>query len=305
MSVVLALLAQVLHIAFMILAAPTAAGVLDCLDARLAGRSGPPILLPWRDLLRLARKTPLAAESSPPLVRSALAISLGATLSAAALVPSFAVGMAFSPLADVLVIVSLLTVARVAAAFAALESGAPLPGLMQQENSMLAVLAEPTLVLAVATPALMGGSFNLDLIIGQQRDGVLLPAAASAVALTAMLALVFADASAAETGTEQMLAGTSLAMSRMAAWLRRLIWIDLIGAVFLPVGIATADAGLLAWLTGFVAWALKTGCFLLGLSVVQTMLGRISRHSLPDLIGVAALLAVLAIILVLASTGIA
>jgi hypothetical protein len=39
------------------------------------------------------------------------------------------------------------------------------------------------------------------------------------------------------------------------------------------------------------------------LSGTQTILGRIPRHSLPDLIGVAALLALLAIVMVLASAG--
>ena len=68
-------------------------------------------------------------------------------------------------------------------------------------------------MLAVVTLALMGGSFNLDLIIGQQREGSLLPAAASTVALTAMLALVFAEASVPAGGLDEMFGGTDLAVS--------------------------------------------------------------------------------------------
>ena len=37
-------------------------------------------------------------------------------------------------------------------------------------------------MLAIVALAMMGGSFNLDLVIGQQREGVLLPAAANPVA---------------------------------------------------------------------------------------------------------------------------
>lgn len=158
-------------------------------------------------------------------------------------------------------------------------------------------------MLSVVTLALIGGSFNLDMVMGQQREGVLLPAAASTVALTAMLALVLAEASVPAGALDQMLSGTELAMSRMTGWLRRLVWIDLIGGLFLPIGMAAADSGPLAWLAGLGCWAIKLLAFMFGLSAIQTILGRVPRRSLPDLIGVAALLALLATIMVLSSTG--
>jgi formate hydrogenlyase subunit 4 len=303
MTIVLSLLAQLLHIGLMLAAAPTAAGVTDWLDARLTGRSGPPVLLPWRDLLRLSRKTPILTESVSVVSRVAPSVSLGAILSASALVPSFTLGMALSPLADVLVVVSLLTIARIAIALAALDSGAALPGLAQQGASALAVLAEPALMLAMVALAMMGGSFNLDLIIGQQHEGVLLPAAASSVTLTALLALLLADISAPDRATDQIFAGRDLMMVRMTGWLRRIVWIDLIGGLFLPVGIATAENVPLAWLIGLAAWAAKLAAFILILSVTQTFLGRVPRHSLADLVGLAALLALVATIIVLTSAG--
>ena len=303
MTVIVALLAQLLHLGLMILAAPTVAGALDWLEARLSGRSGPPLLLPWRDLVRLSRKTPMAVENVSAVSRLAPALGLGATLSAAALVPSFTLGMACAPLADVLVVVSLLSLARIAVGLAALDTGAALPGLAAQNASASAVLAEPALMLAVVTLGLIGGSFNLDLIVGQQREGLLLPEAASAVVLTAMLALVFAEASATAGGLDLMSSGTDLAVSRMTGWLRRLVWIDLISALFLPVGLGGTDSGLLAWLTGLACWGVKLAAFVLGLAAIHAMLGRIPNRGLPDLIGVAALLALLASIMVLASSG--
>jgi formate hydrogenlyase subunit 4 len=303
-SLILSLLAQLLHIALMLAAAPTLSGATDRLDARLTGRPGPPILLPWRDLARLSRKTPILSDSTSAVSRLAPAVVLGATLSAAALVPSFTLGMALSPLADVLVIVSLLSIARAAAALAAFDSGAALPGLLQQSASARAVIAEPALMLVMVALALMAGSFNLDLIITQQHEGVLLPAAASALALTALLALLLAEVSAPDRG-DQMCAGIGLAMLRVAAWLRRLIWIDLIGGLFLPIGIATADVSPLAWLLGLACWALKLGAAVLCLSAVRAFLGRVPRRDLPDLTGVAALLALLAAIMVLAGATLA
>ncbi len=303
MSIVLPLVAQILHLAVTIVAAPAVTGVVDWLDARLSGRAGPPLLLPWHDLIRLTRKTRTTGESVSIVHRLAPAVDLGATLSAAALVPSFALGMALAPLADVLVIVSLLTIARLAASLAALDAGSALPGLAAQNASAQAVLAEPALMLAVVTLGLMASSLNLDLIIVQQREGLLLPAGASAVALTAMLALVFADDSAGASELDSMFSGIDLATSRMAGWLRRVVWIDLIGGLFLPIGMATADDGPTGWLTGLLYWCVKLGAFVVILSAIQTSLGRVPRHSLHDLIGVAALLALLAMVMVLASTG--
>ena len=255
MTVVVSLLTQMIHIGLIIAAAPTVAGLMDWLDARFAGRAGPPVLQPWRDLVRLSRKTPVVVESVSMVSHHAQAACLAATLSAAALVPSFTLGMVLSPLADILVIVSFLTMARVAAAMVGFDAGAALPGLRQQAVSALAVIAEPALMLAIATPALMSGSLNLDVIISQQREGMLLPATASALAVTALLALAFADiAGAADHGANQTQDGVDLAVSWMATWIRRLIWINLISNVFLPLGIAGMDSGPLAWLTGLAVW---------------------------------------------------
>ncbi len=305
MTIVLSLLAQVLHIALMLAAAPALAGATAWLDARLSGRTGAPLLSPWREMVRLSRKTAPHTENVSVVSHIAPAAALGVTLAAAALVPSFTLGMALSPLADMLVVVSLLTIARVALALASLDTGAPLPGLAQQDASARAVLAEPALMLAMVTLALMGGTFNLDLVISQQREGVLLPAAASAVTLTALLALLLADVSLPTNATDEAFGGVDLAMVQATTWLRRLVWIDLIGGLFLPIGLAGADSTPVAWLAGLGCWAFKLAAAAVALSGFQTLLGRIPYHKLPDMIGIAALLALLAVIMVLASTGLA
>ena len=69
--------------------------------------------------------------------------------------------------------------------------------------------------------------------------------------------LMFAEADVTSGGLDSMFSGTDLAMSRMTGWLRRLVWIDLIGGIFLPVGMAGADSGPLAWLPGLACWAIK------------------------------------------------
>jgi len=198
----------------------------------------------------------------------------------------------------------LLSLARAAACLAALDTGSAESGLMAQRSCTMAVLSEPALLLLVFGLALMGGGFNIDLIIGQQRDGILTRAAASALAVTCLLALSFIDITS-PIRLDLDISGIDLAMSRFADWLRRVIWIDLIGGLFLPVGMAGPDAGLIGWGAGILAWTLRLVLAALCLSAVQTLIGPIAQRETPNLIGIAALLALLAVIMVLSSAGMA
>lgn len=303
LAALVALLAQFLHIGLMVLAAPLAAGFAAWLDARLGGRAGPSPLEPLRDLVRLSRKTVTLPESASFALSFGPVLCLAATLAAAALVPSFTLGMALSPVADGLVVASLLTMARVAACLTALDIGAAPSGRAAEHDTAIAILAEPGLLLLVFSLALMGGGFNLDQIVGQQREGLLLPATASAAALACLLALAFADLSASAPDLAQDLSGVDLAVARAAVWLRRVVWIDLIGALFLPVGMAGAAVGPGAWATGLLCWAAKLAAGVICLSVAQALLGRPARDTLPNLLGIAGLLALLATLIALSGVG--
>ncbi|MBM3613238.1 MAG: formate hydrogenlyase, partial [Alphaproteobacteria bacterium] len=54
-----AFLAQALHLALMLAAAPLLTGLVRLLKARILGRRGPPLLQPYRDLWKLMRKQPV------------------------------------------------------------------------------------------------------------------------------------------------------------------------------------------------------------------------------------------------------
>jgi formate hydrogenlyase subunit 4 len=303
MIIVVTLVLQILHAALMLAAAPLAAGALDWLEARLAGHAGPPLLLPWASLVRLSRKTPIEQETGSPGLRYAPAAAFGATASAAALVPSFTLDMALFPLADILVIVSLLTIARVAEVLAALDAGAALPGLAAQQTSAAAVPAEAALIVAVFTLALIGGGFNLDLIIEQHIDAGLAPAAAW-VALAALLALAAADTVQREPPLDQHLTDTGLAVSQFAAWLRRVVWIDLVGALVFPAGLS-ASAAPLDWALGFAGWAARLVAGILVLAGLRVLLGSLPARRARELAAAAGLLALIAALLVLTGTRMA
>ena len=112
MAIVADLAVQFLQMMLVLALAPLLTGFVRKVKAHLVRRQGPPLLQPYRDLVRLLRKEVVLAESASWLFRAAPYLIFAATWVAAALVPTFATGLLFSYTADLIVIVALLGSAR-------------------------------------------------------------------------------------------------------------------------------------------------------------------------------------------------
>ena len=300
MNLLLGFIAQLLHIALIAAAAPSLVGLLRWLQARLSGHVGPPVLQPWRDLLRLLRKQPVLAESATVVTSHAPLACAATTAVAGCLVPSFALGMLFAPFADLLLIFGLLFAARCSLALAATDVGNTLGGIGASRVMLLGCLLEPALLLAVLVAALPAGSLNLDLIAAMQQESDwqigIVPA------LIALLLVGLVDTSRRENLAEE-LAGPDLALVDMSEAVRVLLWFNLIGGMFLPFGMAPAGSSPFAWVAGMATWLFRTVLFAVALAVVRTVIGRISLAHAAQALGAAALLGLLAAAFLFAQTG--
>ena len=311
-----ALLALVLHALVVLLAAPTLAGLLDAGRARLAGRAGPPPLQPWRDLARQLRKTPVLAEQATFLTTGGPYAALAATGAAALLVPSFALGMASAPAADLFVVLGLLGLARLAVALAALDAGTALGGLGASRAATRAVLAAPALALVVLSVTLAAGGTNLDRAAAALREGgpgVRVPLALAAVA-AGLVVLVLAERGVSPADGRPELAprsgagllelsGRHLALSGLARQVEVLTWLGLLAALALPLGVAPEGAGPAAWLVGLVAWAVKLAVLGALLVLGEAVVERMPAPQVSGLLGAAAVLALLAAVLLAVGQG--
>jgi formate hydrogenlyase subunit 4 len=300
MNLLLGFIAQLLHIALIAAAAPSLVGLLRWLQARLSGHVGPPVLQPWRDLLRLLRKQPVLAESATVVTSHAPLACAATTAVAGSLVPSFALGMLFAPFADLLLIFGLLFAARCSLALTAGDVGNTLGGIGASRVMLVGCLVEPALLLVAMVAALLAGSLNLDLIVAMQQEsdwqiGILL-------ALIALLLVGFVDATRREPLAEE-LAGIDLALIDLSEAARLLLWFNLIGAMFLPFGMAPMGSSLLAWVIGMAAWLGRTVLFAVVLAVARAVIGRICLTQSAQALGAAALLGLLAAALLVAQTG--
>lgn len=299
MSLLLALAAQCLHVVLVLLAAPTALGALDWAEMRLAGSGGPPWRAPWHELGRLCRKQTVLAENASALFTAAPLLCFAALAVATALVPSFALGMSFSRIGDLLVIGGLLALARTVLALASLDDGTAAGGVAARQAMTLALCAEPALLFVMLALGLAAGTTNVDLIAGLQQAGMVQPFAASVLAAAALglIALVQRDAGMPEAAA---FGGSGLALLRMAEALRLLLWLDLIGALFIPVGMASAQDFPAGWAVGLLSWIGRLGLSIGLLAVLRVGAGRLRWRQVPALLAVALLFAALAGLLVLA-----
>lgn len=317
MAPVWSVLAQLLHIALILVAAPLLTGVVRWLKARMMGRRGPHPLQPVRDLLKLLRKRPVLAENASAVSRAAPYVAAGAAVAAAALVPSFARGMVFAPLADLILVAGLLALGRVAMALAGMDVGTSFGGLGASREMTFAALAEPALVVAALTLAILAGTTNLDAIAAGFREGGLGLRVSLGLALVALLAVAVAENARIPVDNpathleltmvhEAMIleaSGRHLALWEYAAMLRLTLWLALLAAVFLPLGQAPAGAAPHLWVVGLAAWLVEMGGLALGLAAFESAIAKMRVFRVPEFLGAALLLGLLGAVYLFVSTG--
>lgn len=306
---------QISQMLLVLVLAPLLTGLVRKMKARLLRRRGPPLLQPYRDLIRLVRKEAVVAESASWLFRFVPYIVFATTWVAAALVPTFATGLLFSWSADLIVIIALLGSARFFLALAGMDVGTSFGGIGSSREAMIATLAEPALIMIVFTLALVAGSTQLSTVAGI----MLTPGVGLRVSLgMALIALVIV--AIAENGRmpvdnpathleltmvhEAMVleySGRHLALIELASSLKLLLYFSLIACVFVPWALAPAGAPLHAHLIGAAAYVGKLGVAGFLLAIFETMIAKMRVFRVPEFLGVALMLGFLGTLLLFVS----
>jgi formate hydrogenlyase subunit 4 len=295
--------------------APLLTGFVRKLKARLLRRRGPPLLQPYRDLLRLLRKEAVVADAASWLFRAAPYAMFAATWVAAALVPTFASGLHFSWSADLLAIVALVGTARFALALAGMDVGTGFGGIGSSREMMIASLAEPAAIMIAFTLALVAGSTQLSSIAGHMLNEPVGLRVSLALALTALLLVAVAENARIPVDNpathleltmvhEAMVleySGRHLAVIELAASLKLLLYVSLIACVFVPWGIAPAGAGALAYTLGLAAYLGKLALGGALLAGFETSIAKMRVFRVPDFLGAALMLGLLAVLLLFVS----
>jgi formate hydrogenlyase subunit 4 len=314
-AVIQGLLVQGAQMALVLLLAPLLTGFVRKVRARLLRRRGAPLLQPYRDLQRLLPKEVVLAENASWLFRAAPYLIFAATWVAAALVPTFATGLLFSWTADLIAIIALLASARFFLALAGMDVGTSFGGIGSSREVMIASLAEPAMLLIVFTLALVAGSTQLSTVAGVMASPAVGLRVSLGLALVALIMVAIAENARIPIDNpathleltmvhEAMVleySGRHLALIELAAALKLLLYASLIACVFVPWGLAAADAGPVAYAMGLVAYLAKlaAGGFLL--SLFETSIAKMRVFRVPEFLGAALMLGLLGTLLLFVS----
>jgi len=315
MAIALHAAVQLVQLALVLALAPLLTGFVRRLKAHLLRRQGPPLLQPYRDLLRLLRKEVVLAHSASWLFRVTPYLVFATTWVAAALVPTFAVGLVFSNAADMIAIVALLGSARFLLALAGLDVGTSFGGIGSSREMMIASLAEPAMLMVVFTLSLLAGSTQLSSIAAFMQSPDVGLRVSLALALVGLIMVAIAENARIPVDNpathleltmvhEAMIleySGRHLAVIEAASYLKLLLYVSVIACVFFPWGIAVSGQGLAAYLAGIAVYVLKlaAGGFLL--AVFETAIAKMRVFRVPDFLGATLMLGFLATLLLFVS----
>ena len=308
---------QCVQMLLVLLLAPALTGLVRKVRARLLRRRGAPFLQPYRDLLRLLRKEVVLAENASWLFRVAPYLIFAATWVAAALVPTYAIGLMFSWSADLIAIIALLGSARFFLALAGMDVGTSFGGIGSSREVMIASLAEPAMLMIVFTLALIAGSTQLSTMAAFMDSPAVGLRVSLGLALIALVIVAIAENARIPVDNpathleltmvhEAMVleySGRHLALIELAAALKLLLYVSLIACVFLPWGLAQAEASASAMVIGMLAYAAKLVIGGVLLALFETAIAKMRVFRVPEFLGAALMLGLLGALLRFVSAG--
>lgn len=174
----------------LLLLAPLLPAVAAKTVANLTGRRGPPLLQPYRDLVRLMGKGVVYSTATSWLFRAAPGIWVLSAVAAACLVPlDGRTGLLRVP-GDWIFFAGFLALGRAFLTLSALDTGSSFEGMGASRELMIGSFAEPVLFAGFFTLALATGGFSLSDLFGPALGTAWTNAGASVAMVGLSLALL-------------------------------------------------------------------------------------------------------------------
>ncbi len=286
---------------------PLLLGVIGRVKARVAGRVGPPLLQPWRDLRRLAGKGAVFSRTTTWVFRAGPVVGLAAVLAAGLLVPMGAPSSALSFAGDFALLAGLLGLARFVSVTAALDTGSSFEGMGAAREVTFAALAEPALFLGFLSLVRSTGGLDLSHLLGDglaaawQSDGPALLLVALSIFVVALAENARLPVDDPSTHLELTMvhevmvldhSGPDLALIQYGAALKLYLFGALV--VKLALGARFADPA-----AAFVAFLCGQLLFAAGIGVVESTMARLRLSRVPQLLVGASVLSGFALVLLL------
>ena len=295
----LALFAAAQTAGFLLLA-PLLRGLIKKMKAAFQLRQGPRFLQPYSDLAKLLRKEPVRSTTASWVFVAGPRVYFASALAATTLLPTVFASAPLEGAGGILLLVGLLALGRFALATAALDTGSPFGGMGASREMTVGALAEPALMLALLGAGLAAGSLNLGELVRRTAErgasihpSEILAAAALFIVLLAEAGRIPVDNPATHLELtmihEAMVleySGSDLALVEWASAVKELVFMTLLAALFLPMGVATSLAPQALAISALALAAKVFGLALL-VVLVESTNAKLRFFRVPELMAVA------------------
>jgi formate hydrogenlyase subunit 4 len=297
------------QIVLFVLLSPLLAGWIKWLKCHLQNRRAPSLFQPYFNLWRLFSKEVLLPQNASLIFRMNPYVTGGVMMLAASIIPLIFVRVPSAATADVIVLVGFFALAKFFQSLAAMDIGTSFGGLGASREMTVSALAEPAMLMAVFTLAMVAHSTNLSTVIEtiSHQGLVLRPSLLFAFAGLVLVAI-------AETGRipvdnpathleltmihEAMIleySGRMLALIEWASMTKLMIYGVLISNVFFPWGMAETIS---INSVGIAVVSIIGKLFILSifLAVGETLLAKMRLFRVPIFLSLAFTLALLGLL---------
>lgn len=302
-------LAAVLQSLIIVLLSPLVSGLIKKVKAILQNRQGASIVQPYWNLMKNFHKEEVISETTSWIFRVVPLICFSATWLACALIPVIMVSKE-GAWGDLIALVYLLALPRFFMALGGLDAGSAFGGMGSSREMMIASTAEPALILALFAMAVESGStqpHQIALLMIQK--GWLTHGPAAALAFIALFLVMLAECARLPVDNpathleltmvhEAMIleySGRSLALIEWSSMMKLTLFMTLLANLFFPWGIAE-QSGALALAIGLFAYLIKLGALSILLAFSETSTAKLRLFRVPDFLGAAFVLALLALL---------
>ena len=298
------------QVLLLLLLAPLVRGVIARLKARIQNRRGASVWRPYTELLKLFRKEDLVPDSASFVFRLAPIVLFAPPWWSRRLFRCCTARRSLDATGDFVLLVYLLALGRFFLMLGAMDGGSSFGGMGASREALVSTLAEAPFLLALMSVGDRGAyrqhrrngavdhGARLLSVLRRSRPGV------CALALVAI----------AETGRipvdnptthleltmihEAMVleySGPSLALIEWASAIKLTVVMALLIALFVPWGMA-GSLSVLAIAIASIVLLLKMAALVLVLALVESSVAKLRMYLVPDFLGVASALAILAVV---------
>jgi formate hydrogenlyase subunit 4 len=291
--------------------APLISGILKKTKARFQHRHGASILQPYFDLAKQLRKEVVVSSVASWLFRVTPYLVFSSTAVIALLVPTAVTPVPLHWIGDIITVIYLFALGRFFLALVGLDTGSAFGGLGSSREMSIASIIEPAMMLAIFTAAVTAGSTNLSIIVDKLSStpaSMLNPA--HLLAFSGLFIVMIAETGRVpvdnpETHLELTMiheamileySGRYLAFIEWASQVKLVLFLALLSNMFFPIGMATTWSPW-ALVGGSIAFLVKIILLAIIVAMVESTNAKLRLFRVPDLLMVAFILSLLALIL--------